>query len=686
MNGTKNISDSVFDIPVDGTPFKGKIIIDFGGIMPVIYKGVQEQIERDIVAKGKVIDPIYLWKNKTKYILVGGKVEYEVACQHNLPFYVIIMQFPDRDSAIKFIISKRLLKEHLSPFQRGVLALKYKDLFISQGKQNMSNAGKGYKNSEKVDTMKQLGKMAGYSHMTLREVAYIYENLNDERIRKQLENGEIKTHGVYKSLHGTTTKQPVKKNETFSPVTSPKFQINKKNKYQVVYIRPRWSPPNQINIPDRLFSDLLEMNINEITYDKFATLFFQVPPSEILKTATLIEKWGFKCVYQIVLKRKQFLNASPYAMETHDNLLICTKNNVGAPSLPNVHLCESIIEENQVFSFIENLTPHHCRISIFTEVQSGWDSYDFDQASNKMVLKVSPIMLNMGFSSFNLNPPVKNPTGNTSLVLTPYFKTNNGSLYNGDVLKVLRTFPNDSIDLIITSPPYNLHYHHKGKKKIICYNDNMPEDKYQGWQLQFLQECFRVLKPTGSLLYNHKDRESKGKEISPTEWISKSPFIVKETIHWNQGGTNNRAKIRLYPVMEYVYWLAKDVKTKLKNANKFKNTFDRNQWKPQGSRGRHTRRFPIQMPLDLISCFPNAKVILDPFMGSGTTAQAAEMTGRQWMGIELRKEFCDLSVDNINRTVQEMEHHSTKQSKEIHNFDKKIVNQIINKSKMKKIA
>ena len=81
-------------------------------------------------------------------------------------------------------------------------------------------------------------------------------------------------------------------------------------------------------------------------------------------------------------------------------------------------------------------------------------------------------------------------------------------LLNGDCLELMKGMPDESVDLIITSPPYNLgNTHHTGGKRFKPYgkyNDDMKELDYQDWQIEVLNECFRVLKSDGSMLYNHK--------------------------------------------------------------------------------------------------------------------------------------------------------------------------------------
>ena len=221
-------------------------------------------------------------------------------------------------------------------------------------------------------------------------------------------------------------------------------------------------------------------------------------------------------------------------------------------------------------------------------------------------------------------------------------------LINDDCLKVLPTLEESSVDLIITSPPYNLgNNHHTGNKQHKAYNDNLPEAEYQEQQLQFLNECFKVLKETGSLIYNHKNRIRKGIQLSPYEWIFKSNFIVKQEIVW-VNRSQNFDKMRFYPFTERLYWLTKKPETKLFNAINHYDVFDWKEWKPEGTKGKHKRAFPIKMVEDILKCFPDAKVVFDPYMGSGTTGVAAKNLNREFIGIELDKTYFDMASERID--------------------------------------
>ncbi len=220
-------------------------------------------------------------------------------------------------------------------------------------------------------------------------------------------------------------------------------------------------------------------------------------------------------------------------------------------------------------------------------------------------------------------------------------------IYCGDCIEIMRKFNDECVDLIITSPPYNLgNVHHTGSKRHQSYDDSMSEDAYQKWQIEFLGECFRVLKGNGSLWYNHKNRIKDGKQITPYEWLLKTDFVIKQEIVW-VNRSQNFDKIRFYPFTERLYWLAKSSKTKMINTINHSDVFDWREWKPVGTGGQHTRAFPEQMVEDILSCFPDAKVVMDPFAGSGTTAVVARRMGMECISIEKNKDFCHLMMGRI---------------------------------------
>ena len=219
-------------------------------------------------------------------------------------------------------------------------------------------------------------------------------------------------------------------------------------------------------------------------------------------------------------------------------------------------------------------------------------------------------------------------------------------LINGDCVIEMKKIASDSIDLTITSPPYNLgNNHHTGNKRHNPYDDDMPEDLYQIWQMEVLSEIWRITKKAGSIFYNHKNRIKNGVSVTPYQWLLKTPWIIKQELVWFNR-SQNFDKIRFYPMTERVYWLVKDSSTKLTNIINHHDLFE---WKAVGTQGKHTRAFPERMVSDILSCFPEAQVILDPFMGSGTVCKVAKTFKKDFIGIELNPDYFKLAEDRLRQ-------------------------------------
>lgn len=236
-------------------------------------------------------------------------------------------------------------------------------------------------------------------------------------------------------------------------------------------------------------------------------------------------------------------------------------------------------------------------------------------------------------------------------------------IYNIDCLEGLRQLDDESIDLIITSPPYNKGINGKNNKgakwnKTIDYNgdmdnDNMPEEDYQKWQINILNECYRVLKKDGSMFYNHKNRihSGKGKIISPYEWLLKTKLIIRQEIIWDRGSTQNVNRRRFLPTTELIFWLSKTPNPKFdrKIDTLFKNEIWSFNFEKNTS---HPAPYPITLPDNIIHCIKQDEndklIVLDPFMGSGTTALSAIKNGCNYIGFEKFKQYVDMAEKRIS--------------------------------------
>lgn len=231
-------------------------------------------------------------------------------------------------------------------------------------------------------------------------------------------------------------------------------------------------------------------------------------------------------------------------------------------------------------------------------------------------------------------------------------------IYLMDVLEGLKQLPDNSINSVITSPPYNKLGLSKGKKvkgndwngyiTYENYNDNMPEKEYQQWQIDILNEIQRVLKPNGSLFYNHKNRRYNKREYSPYEWINKSNLNLFQTIVWNRKLDVNNNSNFFQPVYELIYWLNKDNK---KSPILYKKQLkeQKNIWTilPK-TKLPHPAPFPEELVEQcILATTKEGDVVLDPFMGIGTTAVVCKRLNRQYIGFDISAKYIEIAEKNI---------------------------------------
>lgn len=224
-------------------------------------------------------------------------------------------------------------------------------------------------------------------------------------------------------------------------------------------------------------------------------------------------------------------------------------------------------------------------------------------------------------------------------------------LINKDCIEWLKQQPNNSIDIIITSPPYNLK--NKGGDYLIdSYQDNIPNAEYEAQQLEFLNECWRVLKPDGAFFYNHKNRYEKSQVITPYKWVLQSKLKINQVIIWNRKTTVDYNNGKYAPLDELIFWLYKDKTYKLKpGATNYTNIWDINRPTPNENMG-HKATFPYQLIYRILNCLNTDfkdKVMLDPYCGTGTALQAARaFKFKQAIGIDISQQWLDKAKIKID--------------------------------------
>ncbi len=236
-------------------------------------------------------------------------------------------------------------------------------------------------------------------------------------------------------------------------------------------------------------------------------------------------------------------------------------------------------------------------------------------------------------------------------------------IIQGDVLDVLRQIPNDSIDVGVTSPPYNKGENQKGwlvdRVKYRGATDKRAEDEYRSWQIEVLNELWRITKPGGSFFYNHKLRWRHGTMFHPYEWVSRTKWVVRQELIWDRMIAANLRGWRFWQVDERIYWLYKPignhrVGTELKSRHALLTSI----WRfPPERDNLHPAPFPLELPLRAIYAIMDDKqggVIIDPFAGSGTTLVAARILGHHYIGIEISPEYVSMARRRLENVEREM--------------------------------
>lgn len=236
-------------------------------------------------------------------------------------------------------------------------------------------------------------------------------------------------------------------------------------------------------------------------------------------------------------------------------------------------------------------------------------------------------------------------------------------LIQKDCIEGMKELDDNSIDCIVTSPPYNkkgllgnvkLGNQIWGKFNIDydTYGDDMPEEEYQAWMVEVLNQCHRIIKPDGSIFFNHKPRRYKNRSYLPTDFIQHSNASVYQLIIWDRRNSPNIRNDVLVPCTEHIYWLCKD-KPKV-FRDEIHPDYKTEVWViPPERQKKHPAPFPEQLVRNCIQLTTQENdIVLDPFMGSGTTAVVSENLNRKWIGFDIDENYANITNDRLNKGIE----------------------------------
>lgn len=238
-------------------------------------------------------------------------------------------------------------------------------------------------------------------------------------------------------------------------------------------------------------------------------------------------------------------------------------------------------------------------------------------------------------------------------------------IIQGDCLKELLKLPENSVDLIITDPPFNI------GKKYNSYADNKSKEEYIQWCESWLKECIRVLKDGGALyLFNYPENNAYlmpflDKHLTFRRWMTwhypvntgMSPTNFTRSQHsilFYIKGKNPRIFNKEEIAEPYRNPTDKRILERIRNGSKGKTPYDVFHFNIVKNVNKDKTPHPCQIPVQLLEIFVKASsnvgdIVLDPFGGSFSTAVAAKKLKRNSISIEIDKVYCKIGEERLNK-------------------------------------
>jgi len=250
--------------------------------------------------------------------------------------------------------------------------------------------------------------------------------------------------------------------------------------------------------------------------------------------------------------------------------------------------------------------------------------------------------------------------------LKPYYSAHGVDIYHGKASHCLEALEPQRVNLVVTSPPYNLLACYKGPSGLQkrtdkglrwhervqreAYWDDRPEPQYQTSQNRFFSRLARKCHPSASLVYNHQPRW-KGKVcLHPLQWFCPEGWRLRQDIIWNVcGGTmfNARMFVRMH---QYLLWYTRGpIWIWNQECVGFTTIWKiSREQRQQGAKG-SVVGWPIELPLRCVAALSNpGDLVLDPFMGGGTALIAAAVSGRRAVGSDIDERCCEYAARAVD--------------------------------------
>lgn len=251
-----------------------------------------------------------------------------------------------------------------------------------------------------------------------------------------------------------------------------------------------------------------------------------------------------------------------------------------------------------------------------------------------------------------------------------YYDDNSIKIYNCDVFEMINDLEDNTLDLIVTSPPYNVDLGNNkyNKNRYDIYKDNLEHKEYLHWIESIFRSFFTKVKEGGRVCINIGDGKN---GVIPThsdfiQLMNDIGYSMFTTIVWDKSQIGNRTawgsfnspSNPSFPTpFEYVLVFFKNFK---KLQWKGETDLDKKEfidwslalWRfaPETRMKKigHPAMFPEELPKRLIKMLSwKDSLVCDPFSGAGTTAKVCKDIGRRFIGSELSREYCDIAIERL---------------------------------------
>lgn len=361
---------------------------EFKDLIPPLEKEEKLELEKSLKSEG-CREPIITWNN----MIVDGHNRYDLCTKNNIQFKTIKKEFGSKKDVLYWIITNQLARRNLAVYDRTMLVLKREDIFKAKAKTNQATSGKGIYGgkplsqiSEKaVDRYKEIAKLAKTSHDTIAKVKYIKQNATQQQ-KKELSKQTTTINKIY-----TDIKKKKQREQIVMTAYAP--QLNKKQKYNIIYADPPWNfwgggwKNQSQHYKTMTLQEIKNLPVKKIADDNCILFLWVTFP--ILKEAfEVIESWGFKystCGFNWVKKTKKgngwHFGCGYWTRANSELCLIATKGKIIRQDASISQIIDTPVEEHSkkpdiVREKIVKLIGDLPRIELFArQKKDGWDVF-----------------------------------------------------------------------------------------------------------------------------------------------------------------------------------------------------------------------------------------------------------------------------------------------------------------------